>query len=101
MRVLKILTLIALFIVVGFMWFASNQLLSRDDTYVIAESAFQNLAKRIDMEPSDFLPPQKDEIPVEDGAVVLRWHSKYRPECGIEVDVDRKYANARPVWNCN
>jgi len=101
MSMLKVLVLVGLLMVAGLVWMIFGPILGRDDTYVIAEDAFLKIAKKLEMDVSDFEVPKKTEISDESRQIVLQWQSKSRPGCRIEVDVDRRCANARPTWNCN
>lgn len=83
----------------GWVWF--RPAIDSTTTYVIAESAFKSFAAQMSMPLSDFDPPSPISDLDGDRMVVLSWVSRSRPECRIEVDVDRLYANARPTWNCS
>lgn len=73
--------------------------LGASETYEIAESAFKDYAVYRGWPVEDFARPEKIEMT---GSVVrLDWKSKTKSGCAIEVDVDRKFANARPSWSCH
>jgi hypothetical protein len=69
-----------------------------EDTYIIAESAFKDYAKHRGWREKDFSPPEKG--PLKGTLVRLEWKSIAKGGCTIEVDVDRKTANARPSSTC-
>lgn len=81
-------------------WFFIGPLADSRTTYAAAESAFRGLSAKMSLSPVDFQAPPLDAVGVDDRMVVLSWTSITRPGCRIEVDVDRRYANARPTWSC-
>lgn len=83
----------------GYAWFASN--LDTDATFSIGESAYLGLATKMGMSKSDFVAPQPLDKASDSRMVVLTWLSKSKPGCRIEVDIDRRYSNARPIWQCS
>lgn len=97
----RILLLILIVICSLFAWMWFGTLSSRQDTYAIAEGAFFNLTKKMKMNVSEFNAPPNIDPSDDSRMVVLEWVSKSKPGCRIEVDVDRKFANARPTWNCD
>lgn len=70
-------------------------------TYEIAEEAFQKYAKHMDKAEEDFVPPARLNPRDSDPVVQLDWRSRSRPNCAIEVVVDRKTVNAMPSWQCS
>ena len=89
----------ALALVLTCLWLFMSRLDARS-TYDIAEGAFTDLAQHLQLPVSDFDPPP----PVREGdrsvTLELDWKSKSKIGCRIEVDVDRRFGNARPAWSC-
>jgi hypothetical protein len=69
--------------------------------FIIAEGTFLSLAKHLKMMPNEFELLPSNRLPSGEKLVVFVWQSKTKPDCKIEVDVDKMYANARPTWICN
>jgi hypothetical protein len=66
----------------------------------IAEGTFKDYVSHRGWSTADFIPPTPSAAEREGSIVRLDWKSKKQPECSIQVDVDRKTANARPAWQC-
>ncbi len=81
-------------------FFWPTRLIDARSTYAIAQSVFIDLARYYELEVNDFEPPPPlNEV---EGArlVMLEWRSKRNADCRIQVDVDRKVPNARPMLAC-
>ena len=91
--------LVIAFIVVVAIWFQRG--IGASEANAIAKSAFSDLATHMGKPVSDFIEPTF--LTDADGPefAALQWKSKSQPNCQIEVYVDRKYANARPIWICS
>jgi hypothetical protein len=70
-------------------------------TYDIAEGSFQDYAKHMGKAEQDFVAPPRLNSGDANTVVRLDWRSRSLPNCVIQVDVDRKTANARPSWQCS
>jgi hypothetical protein len=82
----------------GASWFL-NTGLDPVDTYEVARGAFEMVARHENLDPGDFVPPPPVGVN-EPLLLTLRWRSRSRPGCGIEVDVDRVWVLARPRTYC-
>jgi hypothetical protein len=81
-------------------WFFTG-VTDSESTYEIGLSAFYWIAKRMYLSESDFVSPLHLDTSSKERMVTLEWMYKLHPQCGIEVDIDRRYANARPRWRCS
>lgn len=88
------------FVALGsYAWFTSE--LDAEATFSIGESAYLDLAAKMGISKSDFQAPKPLDKASASRMVVLTWVNKSKPECRIEVDIDRRYSNARPTWQCS
>jgi hypothetical protein len=98
MKQTRLVALIGGVLLILYFWFDRG--IDAQEANTIAQSAFKDLAIHLGKPLEDFVTP----LPITDAdkgdSVSLSWKSKSQPNCQIEVYVDRKYANARPIWNC-
>jgi hypothetical protein len=100
LKTVKTLAIAGAMILVGIALIFNFSLLDETQTTVIAESAFKSFAKHQNLSIQDFDAMPLNQSMQDERMVVLIWKSKSKLECRIEVDVDRRYSNARPTWNC-
>ena len=70
-------------------------------TFDIAEGAFRDYVRQRGWSLDEFTSPSLEDVGSGDSVVRLDWKSKSQPGCMVQVDVDRKAANARPSWHCS
>jgi hypothetical protein len=92
--------LVIVVLIIGTIVFWGNNLIDWKTTDAIASGSFRSASVIGKFNESDFERLPIDEAEKRERHVTFVWVHRVQLRCRIEVEVDRKFANARPIMQC-